>query len=86
MTAKRKMESRLLIAHFMDRNMEILEEIDDPKYEGFLLDDSGRLIRLIDELMGQIVNDLSKNQMRSAFRKTILLNRMLERIKNTGDE
>lgn len=86
MVTKRKMESRLLIAHIMNRNMEILEELDDPKYEGFFLDESGRDIRLANELMGQISSDLSKNHMRSAFRKVIWVNRMLEKIKNTGDE
>lgn len=86
MVTKRKMDSRLLVAHFMNRNMEMLEELDDPKYEGFFLDDSGRDIRLADELMEQISSDLSKNHMRNAFRKAVLVNRMLERIKNTGDE
>lgn len=86
MISKKKMDSRLLIAHFMNRNMEILEELDDPRYEEILLDGSGRKIRLVNELMTQICMDQSRNNMRSALRKVILLNRILKKIENTGDE
>lgn len=86
MISKKKMDSRLLIAHFMNRNMEILEELDDPEYEEILLDGSGKKIRLVNELMTQICMDQSRNNMRSALRKVILLNRILKKIENTGDE
>lgn len=86
MITKGKKDARLLIAYFMNRNMEILDEMDEPEYESFLMDTSGRNVHLVNELMRQISNDQSKNQMRSALRKAMFLNRMLEKIKHNGDE
>lgn len=86
MITKGKKDARLLIAYFMNRNMEILDEMDEPEYESFLMDTSGRNVNLVNELMRQISNDQSKNQMRSALRKAMFLNRMLEKIKHNGDE
>lgn len=86
MISKSKMDSKLLIAYFMNQNMEILEELDSPEYEEILLADSGRKIRLVNELMTQICTDQSRDNMRSALRKVILLNRILKKIENTGDE
>ena len=86
MISKSKMDSKLLIAYFMNQNMEILEELDSPEYEEILLADSGRKIRLVNELMTQICTDQSRDNMRSALRKVILLNRILKKIENTGYE
>lgn len=85
MISKIKTDSRILIADLMNENFDILDEMDDVKYEDFFLNDSGKAICLINELMKQIGHDQANN-MRSAFRKIILLRCILENIRNTGDE
>ncbi len=86
MISKRKMDSRNLLALFMNGNMEILDSMDDPKYEKLFLENGNRTIHLINELMNQICEDQAKCNMRSAFRKAVLLNKILKKVINTGDE
>lgn len=85
MISEKKRNSRILAADFMNDNLDILDEMDAIDYEVFFLNDSGRKIRLINELMKQVSNDQANN-LRSAFRKMILLRGILENIRNTGEE
>lgn len=85
MISEKKRNSRILAADFMNDNLDILDEMDAIDYEVFFLNDSGRKIRLINELMKQVSNDQANN-LRSAFRKMILLRGILENIRKTGEE
>lgn len=85
MISEKKRDSRILAADLMNDNLDILDEMDAIDHEEFFLNDSGRKIRLINELMKQISNDQANN-IRSAFRKIILLRGILENIRNTGEE
>lgn len=85
MITNKKMDSRILVACIMNRNMEILENMYDSEYIDFFVGNTDKNICLINELMKQICDDQAKNNLRSAFRKAILLNRILKKITNIGD-
>lgn len=86
MISERKMDSRILFAIFMNKNMEILECMDNPRYEKIFLENGNRTVCLINELMNQICEDQAKGITRSVLRKAVLLNKILKRLISAGDE